>query len=65
MTADEKLAAILAAVQVDAGNRGLAELFAACPGDFAAACRSLAEAEFISANIITGFYIPDGVAGSV
>ena len=48
MTTDEKLAAILAAVQTDPGNRGLARdphdnLFTACPGDFAAACRSIAE----------------------
>ena len=47
MTTDEKLAAILAAVQTDPGNRGLARdpydnLFTACPGDFAAACRSIA-----------------------
>ena len=58
MTADEKLAAILAAVQVDPGNRGLAELFAACPGDFAAACRSIAEDPGIVVTISTGFYIP-------
>ena len=40
MTADEKLAAILAAVQTDPGNRGLARdpddnLFTATAGDFA------------------------------
>ena len=58
MTADEKLAAILAAVQVDTGNRGLAELFAACPGDFAAACRIIADDHAIVVTISTGFYIP-------
>ena len=45
MTKDEKLAAILAAVQTDPVNRGLGKvpgnnLFTACAGDFAAACRS-------------------------
>jgi len=48
MTQDEKLAAILTAVQIDPGSRGLAKdphdnLFTACPGDFAAACRLLAD----------------------
>lgn len=61
MTPDEKLTAILAAVQTDAGNRGSASdpvdnLFTACPGDFAAACRSLAEDP--RAAIFTGFFIP-------
>jgi D-glutamate cyclase len=60
MTTDEKLAAILAAIQVDPGNRGLAELFAYCPGDFAAACRSIAEHHSPSVEIITGYYIPTG-----
>ena len=48
MTTDEKLAAILAAVQTDPGNRGLARdphdnLFTATAGDFGAACRLMAE----------------------
>src|SRR5438067_11498796 len=65
MTTDEKLAAILAAVQTDPGNRGLARdphdnLFTACPGDFAAACRSIAEHPAPSVEIITGFYIVTG-----
>jgi hypothetical protein len=60
MTADEKLAAILAAIQTDPGNRGLAELFAACPGDFAAACRSIVGQVNPSINVDTGFYIPSG-----
>ena len=57
MTADEKLAAILAAVQVDPGNRGLAELFAACPGDFAAACRNIADHSQPRIIVVTGFII--------
>lgn len=60
MTADEKLSAILAAVQVDPGNRGLAELFPATAADFAAACRSIAETPFPSLVVTTGFYIPAG-----
>ncbi len=58
MTADEKLAAILAAIQVDPGNRGLAELFAYCPGDFAAACRSIADSALPRLDVVTGFIIP-------
>ncbi len=58
MTTDEKLAAILAAVQVDPGNRGLAKLFPVCATDFAAACRSLAEEPRLRLGIKTGFYIP-------
>jgi len=63
MTPDEKLAAILAAVQTDPGNRGLARdphdnLFTACPGDFAAACRSIAEHPEPAIDVFTGFYIP-------
>lgn len=64
MTTDEKLAAILAAVQTDPGNRGLARdphdnLFTATKGDFAAACRSIAEYDETPALVLyTGFYIP-------
>jgi hypothetical protein len=63
MTPDEKLAAILAAVQTDPGNRGLARdphdnLFTACPGDFAAACRSIAEHPQPILHVVTGFIIP-------
>jgi hypothetical protein len=57
MTTNEKLAAILAAVQVDAGNRGLANLFCACPGDLAAACRSIAEHPAAMIELATGFHI--------
>ena len=63
MTTDEKLAAILAAVQTDPGNRGLARdpmdnLFTACAGDFAAACQSIAEPQHPIVAITTGFFIP-------
>lgn len=58
MTTDEKLAAILAAIQTDPGNRGLAELFAYCPRDFAAACQSIAEHHDPTLAIVTGFFIP-------
>jgi hypothetical protein len=58
MNPPEKLAAILAAVQTDPGQRGLARLFSACPDDFAAACRELARPS-TSVGIITGFFIPN------
>lgn len=57
MTPAEKLAAILAAIQTDPGKRGLAQLFAACPGDFAAACQDLSQPG-TSVGIVTGFFIP-------
>ncbi len=63
MTTDEKLAAILAAVQTDPGNRGLQRdphdnLFTATTGDFAAACHSIAATRQPHMVITTGFYIP-------
>ena len=63
MTNDEKLAAILAAVQTDPGNRGLTRdphdnLFTATKGDFEAACRSIAEHPDPALALFTGFYIP-------
>lgn len=63
MTTDEKLAAILAAVQTDPGNRGLARdpadnLFTATAGDFAAACRSFVGHPEAALDLTTGFYIP-------
>ena len=63
MTTDEKLAAILAAVQTDPGNRGLARdphdnLFTATKGDFEAACRGIAEHAEPRITVWTGFYIP-------
>ena len=62
MTTDEKLAAILAAVQIDAGNRGLARdpvdnLFTACKSDFAAACLELANHPNPIVHLVTGFFI--------
>jgi hypothetical protein len=73
----EKLKAILAAIQQDPGNRGLgrdpeANLFNACPEDFARACRSLAEHPAPVLGVVTGFWIPaaklgetDGPLGAV
>jgi len=70
----EKLAAILAAIQTDPGSRGLQRLFTACPGDFAAACRSIAEHPAAMVEVVTGFFIAssdppafetDGPLGSV
>jgi len=63
MTPDDKLAAILAAVQVDPGNRGLARdpadnLFTATAGDFQAACRSIAGHRDPRIELVTGFLIP-------
>jgi hypothetical protein len=63
MTDDEKLAAILAAIQIDPGNRGLARdphdnLFTATAGDFAAACRSIVHDREPAVAAITGFFIP-------
>ena len=63
MTHSEKLAAILAAVQTDPGNRGLARvpddnLFTATAGDFERACRSLSLKRGTMVGLLTGFYIP-------
>jgi hypothetical protein len=63
MTPDEKLAAILATVQTDPGNRGLARdphdnLFTATTGDFEAACRSIGRTHEDAIDISTGFFIP-------
>src|SRR5581483_2551335 len=62
MNIDDKLAAILAAVQTDPGNRGLARdphdnLLTATAGDFQAACREVAGNRDVVA-ITTGFFIP-------
>ena len=66
MTLDEKLAAILASVQTDPGNRGLArdpddDLFTATAGDFERACRSVVAESEPRFSITTGFYIPTAV----
>ena len=52
-------------IQEDVGKRGLRtdpsrNLITACPGDFGAACRSVAEADQPAVAIVTGFYIPTG-----
>ncbi|MFO0880335.1 MAG: DUF4392 domain-containing protein [Gemmataceae bacterium] len=77
MSIAEKLAQLLAVVQVDVGGRGLARdphsnLFTACPNDFAAACRSLGVSPAPRLGIVTGFWIPsaelpetDGPLGAV
>ncbi len=63
MTVDEKLAAILTAIQTDPGNRGLAKdpkdnLFTARAGDFITACKSIADNPKPCPAIVTGFFIP-------
>ena len=63
MTADDKLARLLDIIQVDPGNRGLGRipgdnLFTACPGDFAAACHSIAGHLAPAVELVTGFVIP-------
>jgi hypothetical protein len=77
MSVEDKLRAILKAIQHDPGNRGLgrdphANLFNACPDDFAAACRSLARQSDPVLAVATGFYIvsaglgeTDGPLGAV
>jgi hypothetical protein len=61
---DPVLTAMRDAIQIDPGGRGLAKdshdnLFTACPGDFEAACRSIASEKGAALVIATGFYIPD------
>jgi hypothetical protein len=63
MTVDEALTAIRDVIQEDIGGRGLRtdpddNLITACPGDFAAACRSIAERSQAHLVIVTGFTIP-------
>jgi len=65
MTVDERLDALCALIQKDVGNRGLARdpadnLLTRTAGDFAAACRSIAEAPRAAVGIVTGFFIPHG-----
>jgi len=65
MTHSEKLAAILATVQTDPGNRGLARdpvdnLFTATAGDFERACRTLLDRHDVALDMFTGFFIPTG-----
>jgi len=63
MTTDEKLAAILDAVQTDPVNRGLARdpydnLLTATAGDFQAVCRSIASHPDPQLALFSGFFIP-------
>jgi hypothetical protein len=63
MSADNTLRALRDAIQIDVGNRGLARdpadnLFSACAGDLAAACRSIADHPAPRVGIVTGFMIP-------
>jgi len=65
MTVDERLDALCALIQQDVGNRGLARdpadsLITRTASDFAAACRSIAEAPRAAVGIVTGFFIPHG-----
>jgi hypothetical protein len=60
---DPVLTTMRDAIQIDTGGRGLAKdshdnLFTACPGDFEAACRSIASEKEAALVIVTGFYIP-------
>src|SRR5258707_15589890 len=68
MTLDDKLLAIRDVIQHDVGNRGLARdpvanLINACPDDFAAACRSIAEHPAPVVGVVTGFWIPSARMG--
>ena len=63
MSTFEKLEAILACVQTDPGNRGLARdpvdnLFTATAGDFERACKSVIDNPYPDIGLVTGFFIP-------
>jgi hypothetical protein len=52
-------------IQEDVGNRGLRtdpvrNLVTECPGDFEAACRSIAQTPGATVGVVTGFFIPHG-----
>jgi D-glutamate cyclase len=60
---DEVLERILTVIQDDVGSRGLRadaadNLVTASAGDFATACKSLAQAPDLAVGIVTGFIIP-------
>ncbi len=62
---DDTLNQLRDIIQEDVGKRGLAKdpernLINACPGDFAASCRSLAEHPRPALAVVTGFFIPTG-----
>jgi hypothetical protein len=65
MSVDERLDTLRDLVQRDVGNRGLARdpsdnLLSRYRGDFADACRSVAQAREPSVCVVTGFFIPHG-----
>src|SRR5262245_51223972 len=65
MNTIEKLHAIRDLIQEDVGNRGLrtdpdCNLITETAGDFAAACRSIAETSGACLWVVTGFFIPTG-----
>jgi hypothetical protein len=60
---EERLKAMRDLIQRDVNDRGLARdpkenLLTACAGDFAAACRSIAQTPNAVVGVVTGFYIP-------
>ncbi len=62
MNIDQRLTVMRDLIQQDIGKRGLANdpqdnLLAACPDDFAAACRSIAATKVPNLVIVTGFHI--------
>jgi hypothetical protein len=62
---DNPLTAMRDLIQEDIGGRGLradpdANLINACPDDFAAACRSIAQHPSPAVCVVTGFFIPHG-----
>jgi D-glutamate cyclase len=62
---DPRLESMRDLIQEDVGKRGLrtdtvSNLITACPWDFAAACRSIAEHPAPAVCVVTGFFIPHG-----
>jgi hypothetical protein len=62
---DAALAGLRDLIQEDIGGRGLGtdpagNLLTACSGDFAAACRSVANSARPALAVVTGFFIPHG-----
>jgi hypothetical protein len=60
---EQRLERIRDLIQEDVGQRGLrtdpaSNLITACPTDFSAACRSIAESPSPAIAVVTGFYIP-------
>ncbi|MFL5244767.1 MAG: glutamate cyclase domain-containing protein [Gemmataceae bacterium] len=61
---DQRLDKIRALIQEDVANRGLCRqpignMVDSCPGDFAAACHSIARTQNAALGVVTGFYIAD------